>query len=128
MNREQIETLKTIHRELDKQTVINWANETDLDYHTWTDIQLYIAYGLEHLETPDGLDPGEGEVLETSFKGYHAMVRKIYDDQTLCDKCRKRLSIEDIDNAADSDIEDFITNGFGDSDAWCIACVEGNND
>lgn len=40
-----------------------------------------------------------------------------------CDKCHNIMSKEDLENASDSDIEDFLNEGFDVSDMWCIECV-----
>jgi hypothetical protein len=39
-----LECLKKINSEINRQDVIQWFNDNDIDYHTMTDIEMYIVY------------------------------------------------------------------------------------
>jgi len=50
MTAEQLKTLEDVSRKVNHTDVIEWANNADIDYYGWTDLELYIAYGKAHLE------------------------------------------------------------------------------
>lgn len=41
---EDIQSLKKINNQINKQEVINWANQNDLDYYGMTDLELYANF------------------------------------------------------------------------------------
>lgn len=41
---EDLEALKRINNEINRQDVILWFNENDIDYFNMTDIEMYIHY------------------------------------------------------------------------------------
>jgi len=44
MKQTDLEVLKRLNNEIDRQEVIQWFNENDIDYFTMTDLEMYITY------------------------------------------------------------------------------------
>ena len=42
--KELLPSLKEVNKLTDRQSIINWFNDNDIDYHTKTDIEMYIFY------------------------------------------------------------------------------------
>lgn len=60
---EDLETLKKISSLIDKQEVIDWFNENDVDYYNMTDIEMYISYIERNMDDDSEL----GSVEETDY-------------------------------------------------------------
>jgi hypothetical protein len=60
---EDLEVLKKINSYIDRQEVIQWHNDNDVDYEHMTDIDMYINYIEKNMSDDDEL----GNVEETDF-------------------------------------------------------------
>jgi hypothetical protein len=47
---EDLQVLKKINNIIQKQEVIDWFNQNDIDYHTMTDLEMYIIYIEKNME------------------------------------------------------------------------------
>jgi hypothetical protein len=63
---EDLSVLKKINNLVQKQEVINWFNENDVDYYTMTDLEMYVMYIENNMEDSDDSED-LGSVEDTDF-------------------------------------------------------------
>jgi hypothetical protein len=63
---DDLQTLKKINNLVQKQEVIDWFNENDIDYYTMTDLEMYITYIEKNMEDSDDSED-LGSVEDTDF-------------------------------------------------------------
>lgn len=66
-----LETLKKINNLVNRQEVIQWFNDNDVDYYNITDMEMYMIYIERNMEETDVDSDEFGSVEETDF---------VYDD------------------------------------------------
>ena len=42
--KELLPSLKEVNKLINRQEIINWFNDNDIDYHTKTDIEMYLNF------------------------------------------------------------------------------------
>ncbi len=60
---DDLQSLKKIKNRVQREEVINWFNENDVDYYTMDDLEMYIMYIEKNMEDSEDL----GSVEETDF-------------------------------------------------------------
>jgi hypothetical protein len=63
---DDLQVLKKINNLVQKQEVIDWFNENDVDYHTMTDLEMYVMYIEKNMEDSDDSED-LGSVEDTDF-------------------------------------------------------------
>ena len=63
---DDLETLKKINNSVNRQEVIQWFNNNDVDYFNMTDIEMYIHYIEKNMEDIDN-EEDLGSVEETNY-------------------------------------------------------------
>jgi hypothetical protein len=63
---DDLQALKKINYLVNRQEVIDWFNENDIDYFTMTDIEMYVRYIEKNMEDSDDSED-LGSVEETNF-------------------------------------------------------------